>query len=181
MIRRVSHGWTMYRHQPGLSDNAGSRRGRLRRSARRLHRRSRPVDGCHSPGSSPPRAPDMGLANSGACEQNDDGASTRLRRTTARGRLAGAWYELGGLLGRQLLEVDLAVLVDLADADPGPEALSAGHHDGSLDDGFWIDSVTQEPPVQAVVVLVVEVGSQIDGRGNHGVPSGDPVGFRTIR
>lgn len=49
-------------------------------------------------------------------------------RLTARS--AGAGNELGGFLRSQLLEVDLAVLVDAPDADPRPESLTARHDDG---------------------------------------------------
>src|SRR5437879_11403694 len=78
---------------------------------------------------------------------------------------AGAGDEFGCFVGGELFEVDLAIVVDAPDPNPRPEVLGARRDDGAFDYGGEVSGVPQEGPVQALVVLVVEVRSQVNGWG----------------
>lgn len=63
-----------------------------------------------------------------------------------------------------LLEVHLPVLVDGHDAHPGPGALGASAQHSVGLDPFGMHGLDEQRPVQAVVVLAVEVGSHVELR-----------------
>jgi hypothetical protein len=64
-----------------------------------------------------------------------------------------------GVVSADLREVDVPVGVDAKDPRPGPEPVSANNNDRSLDDLLGVSGVSQQAPIQAVVILIVEVRS----------------------